>query len=144
MALFFPDGGKTISDLVAASGEPLIKEAGEFLKQARELTVAENWACNAQRDILRAKYHALMKERGVDVILCPPYVGCAPLKNGFDYGAYTMLWNLLDQPALVIPSGAFVDTTLDPMEVDYKPTNPIDQVQYDKCKYFERQTSVLC
>ena len=42
-----------------------------------------------------------MKDRGVDVILCPPFVGAAPEMNKMDYGTYTMLWNLLDLPALV-------------------------------------------
>ncbi|KAH9222070.1 fatty-acid amide hydrolase [Leptodontidium sp. 2 PMI_412] len=132
VTLFFPDGGKAITGLVAASGEPMNNEATSFLQHARELTVTENWACNAQRDQLRAEFHALMKERGVDVILCPPYVGGAPERNKMDYGTYTMLWNLLDQPALVFPTGAVVDPELDPVEIDYKPTNPIDQQQYDK------------
>lgn len=113
------------------------KSAGDFLQVARELSVAENWECNAKRDILRAEYHALMKERGVDVILCPPFIGSAPLMNKMDYGTYTMLWNLLDQPALVFPSGAFVDPALDPIDADYKPTNPMDQAQYEKCKNTE-------
>jgi amidase len=136
ITLFFPDGGKTIKDLVAASGEPLNNDAGTFLQHAKQLTVAENWAYNARRDQLRAEFHALMKERGVDVILCPPYVGSAPLQHKTDYGTYTMLWNMLDQPALVFPSGLFVDPSLDPVDADYKPMNPMDQQQHDKCKYY--------
>lgn len=111
------------------------EDAANFLRHAKKLTVAENWAYNARRDRLRAEFHALMKERGVDVILCPPYVGSAPLRNRTDYGTYTMLWNMLDQPALVFPSGLVVDPALDPVEVDYKPTNEMDQEQYDKCKW---------
>lgn len=114
-------------------------EASSFLQVARELTVMENWAYNDRRDKLRAEFHALMKERGVDVIVCPPYVGSAPLRNKMDYGTYTMLWNMLDQPALVFPTGQFVDPDLDPIDVDYKPTNPMDQQQYDKCKYHMRR-----
>ncbi|KAL2061684.1 hypothetical protein VTL71DRAFT_7061 [Oculimacula yallundae] len=132
VTLFFPDGGRAITDLVTESGEPMNNEAAAFLQHARELTVTENWACNAQRNRLRAEFHALMKERGVDIILCPPYVGSAPEKNKMDYGTYTMLWNLLDQPALVFPTGAVVDIELDPVDSEYKPINPIDQQQYDK------------
>lgn len=134
ITLFFPDGGKAILDLIKESGEPLNTEAGAFLQHARELSITENWSCNAQRDLLRAEFHALMKERGVDVILCPPFVGSAPLMGKMDYGTYTMLWNLLDHPALVFPSGVCVSEALDPVDADYKPTNPIDQMQYDKCK----------
>ena len=135
VTLFFPDGGKTITDLVNASGEPMNLEASSFLQHARELTVAENWAYNDRRDKLRAEFHALMKERGVDVIVCPPYVGAAPLRNKMDYGTYTMLWNMLDQPALVFPTGQFVDPALDPVDASYTPTNPMDQQQYDKCMH---------
>ncbi|RDW87885.1 hypothetical protein BP5796_03579 [Coleophoma crateriformis] len=132
VTLFFPDGGKTITDLVAASGEPMNEDAAAFLQHAKLLTVAENWAYNDRRDKLRAEFHALMKSRGVDVILCPPYVGCAARKNKTDYGTYTMLWNLLDQPALVFPAGITVDPALDSVDTDYKPTNEMDQVQYSK------------
>lgn len=110
------------------------EDAGTFLQHAKMLTVAENWAYNDRRDKLRAEFHALMKARGVDIILCPPYVGSAPLRNKTDYGTYTMLWNMLDQPALVMPSGLFVDPVLDPVDGDYKPTNDIDQAQFDKCE----------
>lgn len=79
-----------------------------------------------------------MKARGVDVILCPPYVGSAPLRNQTDYGTYTMLWNALDQPALVFPTELSVDRDLDPVEKGYVPTNPIDQQQFEKCKFFRR------
>jgi amidase len=136
VTLFFPDGGKTITDLVAASGEPLNEDAATFLKHgAKLLTVAENWAYNDRRDKLRAEFHALMKARGVDVILCPPYVGSAPIKNGCDYGGYTMIWNMLDHPALVFPSGLFVDSKVDVVETEYVPTNDADKLQYSKCKH---------
>lgn len=134
ITLFFPDGGKAIMDLINLSGEPLNAEAGTFFQHAKEISVTENWACNAKRDQLRAEFHALMKKRGVDIILCPPFVSCAPLMGKMDYGTYTMLWNLLDQPALVYPSGLFVSESLDPVDVEYKPTNPMDQVQHDKCE----------
>lgn len=119
-------------------------EAATFLQHAKELTVAENWAANAQRDELRTEFHALMKQRGVDVILCPPYVGSAPERNKTDYGTYTMLWNLLDQPALVFPSGVVVDPALDPVEDEYKPTNPVDQLQYNKCKFTVPRMCLHC
>lgn len=132
--MFFPDGGKAITDLIAASGEPLNKEATSVLTLAKELTVAENWEYNARRDCLRAEFHALMKERGVDVILCPPYIGCAPLSGEMDYGSYTMLWNMLDQPALVFPSGITVDPELDPVPEEYVSLSEFDQKQQAKCK----------
>ena len=107
-------------------------DAETFLRHANELTVAENWAYNDRRDKIRSEFHALMHERGVDVILCPPFIGSAPLMNKMDYGTYTMLWNMLDQPALVFPFG-FVDPELDQVDMEYNPTSPLDQQQYEKC-----------
>lgn len=132
ITLFFPDGGKAITDLIALTGEPLSTGAATFLQHARELTVSENWAANAQRDRLRAEFHSLMKDRGVDVILCPPFVGAAPEMNKMDYGTYTMLWNLLDLPALVFPTGEVVDGRVDVVEEGYVPVNEIDKAQFER------------
>ena len=115
-----------------------------MLANARELTVLENWAYNERRDKLRAKYHALMKEKGVDVILCAPYVGCAPRRNDTSWGNYTMMWNMLDHPALVFPTGLSVDAALDPVDAGYKPMNDYDKGQYERCKAPESCETSVC
>tara|TARA_R110002060_G_scaffold27164_3_gene36920 strand:- start:646 stop:885 length:240 start_codon:yes stop_codon:yes gene_type:complete len=76
-----------------------------------------------------------MKDRGVDVILCPPFVGAAPEMNKMDYGTYTMLWNLLDLPALVFPTGEVVDGRVDVVEEGYVPVNEIDKAQFERCEF---------
>lgn len=111
------------------------EDARSFLQHAKLLSVAENWAYNDSRNKLRSEFHALMKERDVDIIVCPAYVGSAPVRQGTDYGTYTMLWNMLDHPALVFPTGDVVDVELDPVDVKYTPTNPIDKQQFDKCEF---------
>jgi len=134
IALFFPDDAKTQRNLLAQSGEPANEQSEYMLRIGREISVPENWAYNARRDKLRSEIHALMKERGVDVILTAPYPGAAPLVGAVDYGAYTMLWNMFDMPALVVPTGLVVDPVLDARDSNYKPLNEHDQVQYDKCQ----------
>lgn len=42
---------------------------------------------------------------GVDFILCPAYVGVAPVLYEAQYWNYTAVWNVLDLPAVVFPSG---------------------------------------
>jgi amidase len=121
--------------MIAISGEPINEDVRSFLQHAKLLSVAENWALNDRRNQLRAEFHALMKERGVDIIICPAYVGSAPVRKGTDYGTYTMLWNMLDQPALVFPTGDIVTAELDPIDRSYAPTNPIDKQQFEKCMY---------
>lgn len=132
--LFFPDAAKTCLDIIALSGEPLNPDAKAVLANARELTVVENWAYNDRRDKLRAEYHALMKAQGVDVILCAPYVGCAPLRNDMSWGNFTMIWNMLDHPALVFPTGLSVDAEVDVVDEEYKPMNEYVRAQYERCE----------
>lgn len=132
--MFFPDGARTQLDLLEAAREPLNADTIKGVRCDRVLSLRESWAYNVRRDELRAGHHELMKSRGVDVIICPPYPGCAPLRNDMDWGCYTMLWNLFDLPALVFPTGLFVDTALDPIETEYQPANKYDRIEYEKCK----------
>jgi Asp-tRNA(Asn)/Glu-tRNA(Gln) amidotransferase A subunit family amidase len=97
------------------------------------LTVAENWELNFQRDVYRDEYHALMKSRGVDFILCPAYVGAAAVLGESHYWNYTAIWNILDQPAVVFPSGLIVDPTLDSVrDSEYQPRSAIDEREWKK------------
>ncbi|KAK5057483.1 hypothetical protein LTR84_011483 [Exophiala bonariae] len=139
IALFFPDGGKTQWDLLKQSGEPVYQQSRAMLEIAREITVAENWAYNARRDALRNEFHSLMTQRGVNVILTAPYPGAAPLVGTVDYGVYTMLWNMLDMPALVMPVGLTVDPTLDRKSPSYQTISEYDKGQFDK---FDAEDSV--
>ncbi len=54
-----------------------------------------------------------MKERGVDVILCPAYVGVAAELAQGQYWLYTSIWNILDQPAITFPTGLKADPKID-------------------------------
>lgn len=93
-------------------------------------------------------YHRVMKERGVDFILCPAYVGAAPPLATAKYWLYTAIWNILDQPAAIFPTGLKVDPELDPVEASYTPRSKQDEEEYRMCKFFlptskDRNVSVL-
>lgn len=75
-----------------------------------------------------------MKERGVDVILCPTYVGVASELGTAQYWLYTSTWNILDQPGAVFPTGLKADPKVDAIEADYKPRSPVDEREYKKCE----------
>jgi Asp-tRNA(Asn)/Glu-tRNA(Gln) amidotransferase A subunit family amidase len=94
--------------------------------------VAENWDLNYQRDIYRDDYHALMKSHGVDFILCPAYVGVASVLGESQYWNYTAIWNILDQPAAVFPSGLYVDPHLDAVDSSYQPRSAEDEREWKK------------
>ncbi|KAK1472416.1 amidase [Colletotrichum cuscutae] len=131
-SLYFPQGPKPYLDTFAESGEPVLpltEHAFRFSK-AEPLTVAENWNLNYRREEYRRDYHALMKHRGVDVILCPAYVGAGVLQGGAEYWNYTAIWNVLDQPAAILPSGLKVDKAIDKPEEDHTPRNDYDAKEW--------------
>ncbi|TDZ13834.1 putative amidase [Colletotrichum spinosum] len=131
-ALYFPRGPKPYLDTFAESGEPVLpltQHAFDF-SGPEPLTVAENWALNYEREAYRRQYHAVMKERGVDFILCPAYVGAGVVQGGARYWNYTAIWNILDHPAAVLPSGLRVDKAVDQAEEDYAFRNADDEREW--------------
>lgn len=79
------------------------------------------------------RYHRLMRERGVDFLLCPTYVGVAAELGTAQYWGYTSIWNILDQPAVVFPTGLKADPQIDVAETDYTPRNETDEREFKKC-----------
>jgi amidase len=75
-----------------------------------------------------------MKERGVDFILSPAYIGVASQLATGKYWLYTAIWNILDQPAAIFPTGLKADPALDPVELDYTPRSKQDEEEYKNCK----------
>lgn len=76
-----------------------------------------------------------MKERGVDFILCPAYVGVAAELGSGHYFGYTAVWNILDQPAITFPTGLKVDPVADAVDKSYKPKSADDEREYKKCEW---------
>lgn len=73
-----------------------------------------------------------MKSRGVDFLLTPTYPGVAAVLGESQYWNYTAIWNILDQPAVVFPSGLVVDETLDQVDEGYEPRNEMDEREQRK------------
>ncbi|KAK2596552.1 hypothetical protein N8I77_013437 [Diaporthe amygdali] len=129
--LYFPDGGKRYVDEFAKSGEPalpLTLHAFDFARNSGKvpLSVHDNWALNREREDYRREHHALMKERGVDFILGPAYVGAGVLQGGAKYWHYTSVWNILDLPSVVLPSGLRCDKNVDIRDETYQPRSDVD------------------
>lgn len=134
-ALYTPDGGRRIRKILEDSGEPMLpltKHAIDF--SAKEpLSVDENWALNFEREKYRREYHALMKERGVDVILCPTYLSAGALIGAPKYWGYTSIWNILDQPGLTFPTGLKVDKNVDLADSSYSPRSEMEKTEWQSC-----------
>ncbi|KAE8419758.1 amidase signature domain-containing protein [Aspergillus pseudocaelatus] len=131
-AFFAADGFQNLREALEASGEPILPLTNVVYGWGKEMTVYKNWELNYQREVFRAQYHELMKLRGVDVILSPAYPGVAPEHETGTYIGYTSVWNALDHPAVIIPTGMHVDPSLDPEDSSYVPRNELDAAEHAK------------
>ncbi|KAF9879590.1 amidase [Colletotrichum karsti] len=131
--LYFPDGGERIRQALASSGEPLLPltEHALSFSAPKPLTISDNWDLNLEREKYRREYHALMKARGVDVLLCPAYPGVGALQGQAKYWNYTSIWNVLDQPAVTFPSGVVANRTKDIPDADFQPRSEIEAREWD-------------
>ncbi|KAB8231082.1 amidase signature domain-containing protein [Aspergillus alliaceus] len=109
--LYYPDSAASQKHLIAQTSEPTLPLTSWAFSYAHPtpFSIAETWALNIARDKYRDEYHALMKTQGVDFILCPAYVGVAAALGEAQYWNYTAIWNILDLPAVVFPSGMKVE-----------------------------------
>lgn len=98
------------------------------------LSIEENWDLNFEREAYRRAYHARMKAAGVDVILCPGYLGVGALQGTPKYWNYTSIWNLLDQPAVSFPSGVRADKTVDDVDATYTPRSELEREEQAACE----------
>ncbi|KFZ24298.1 hypothetical protein V502_01222 [Pseudogymnoascus sp. VKM F-4520 (FW-2644)] len=128
--LFYPDGAASQTAALRSSGEPWLPLTKEAFIRARMMTVPETWAVNLERETYRSEYRLLMKTHKVDFILCPAYVGVAAEPHTARYFAYTAIWNVLDMPGVVFPTGLKVDQELDIIESGYQPRSPEDEAEY--------------
>ncbi|KAH3671165.1 hypothetical protein OGAPHI_000876 [Ogataea philodendri] len=132
-SMYFADGCAAQNKLLGASGEPIHPlTAMAFSFGKGELTVSENQELNYRRDEFRNKYQQLMIERGVDVILCPAYVGVAAELGTTSYWGYCSHWNLLDQPGLVFPTGLYQDPVVDKVDPRTEYWNLTDEKESQK------------
>ncbi|KAJ7678343.1 amidase signature domain-containing protein [Mycena rosella] len=113
--LFFVDGGRRVRERAAVSGEPLVPLTEWVITRpsVKDHTVHELWELNLRREALRAAYLAHFNAQRVDAVLCPAGAGPAPALGTCKYWGYTNVWNLVDYPAAVFPTGLHCDPAVD-------------------------------
>lgn len=138
--LCFPDGGQRYLDEFDESGEPPLASTRHTFKMENKsdkipITAHDTSALSQEREIYQREHDALMKERGVDFILGPAYVGAAAIQGGAKYAHYTSIWNILDLPAVVLPSGVTCGKNVDIRDETYRARSDIDEEEWRVCKY---------
>ncbi|KAF7305338.1 Amidase domain-containing protein [Mycena chlorophos] len=132
-ALYFVDGGARIRAKAAEGGEPLVPLTQWVITRptVKNHNISELWEVRtwyfylelfadydiaqliARRDGLRVEYLAHFNAQNLDVVLCPAGAGPAPVLGTCKYWGYTNVWNFLDYPAAVFPTGALCDPAID-------------------------------
>ncbi|KAJ7631586.1 amidase signature domain-containing protein [Mycena polygramma] len=113
--LYFVDGGASVRERAAVTGEPILPLTEWVIThpKVKDHNMHELWDLNLRREALRAEYLQHFNSQNVDVVLCPVGPGPAPLLGTSKYWGYTNVWNFVDYPAAVFPTGLHVDPALD-------------------------------
>lgn len=77
--------------------------------------------------------------KGVDFVIAPVGPSAAPRHDTARYWGYTAVFNILDWPAYVFPTGEFVDAKLHPRDESYNPRDnefdPYNWTNYEPAEY---------
>ncbi|KAJ6136225.1 Amidase, partial [Penicillium capsulatum] len=110
--MFAMDPAKTAFQHISASGEPIIPALAstalphEYMKYGyAPLTLEGLYDLNEQRNHLKEEFRSLLVKSGVDAILTPGHQGTAQPHDVYGLPFHTVLWNVVDYPACIIPHG---------------------------------------
>jgi amidase len=136
-ALYFCNGAEEERNMMADVGEqPLpLTEWIQNQPNVKKRNWLEMNELISARENYRTRYAQIWNEReisfkcSIDCLLTPVGPSAAPIHGTAKWWGYTSVWNLLDYPTVVFPVTT-VDHIKDPIEVDYKPRNTLDDEHY--------------
>ncbi|KAF8548986.1 amidase [Imleria badia] len=140
--LYFDDGGERVRQCLKDGGEDILPLSEWVISppHTKNLSAHQAWEMHYKRDSFRHAYLQQWRKQNIDVLLCPAYPGVAARHNTARYWAYTAMWNLLDYPAAVFPTGLAVDPKVDVIDPTFSSMGPEDSynfVQYEPSVYTE-------
>ncbi|KAH3670675.1 hypothetical protein OGAPHI_001190 [Ogataea philodendri] len=118
---------------LAASGEPIVPltyNCLEFGCGDNGISLVDSWKIAQFRDEQRNLYLKTMNDKGVDFILMPTYCNVAPKPDTCHYWGYTCMWNFLDFPGVIFPSGLRADPAVDVPDFS-EPRSEIEKYEHD-------------
>ena len=131
--LYYTDCGKKLRDTLKSANEdmrPLTKWLQDQLPESLSLEEVE--ALIKRRNAIRQEYQDRFYAKNLDIILTPAGPAPAQPVGTTKYWNYTSTWNLLDWPALIFPTGLFVE---DSDKETVEPQNEHEEHLYSTCKF---------
>ncbi|KAG8221274.1 amidase signature domain-containing protein [Butyriboletus roseoflavus] len=126
--LFFDDGGETVRQCLKDGGEDMLPLSEWVISppHTKSLNATQAWELHYKRDSFRRAYLQYWREQNIDVLLSPTYPGVACRHDTARYWGYTAMWNLLDWPGAVFPTGLVVDPATDLIDSNFSSLGPED------------------
>ncbi|SYW79514.1 uncharacterized protein UHO2_04157 [Ustilago hordei] len=134
-SLYFIDSGKLFHLVAKSTGEPLLPLTQYILSQPfvpsatanleadssnntaspklEEMSVTQLWAAVRAREAFPKEFFKRWNELQLDCLLSPVQGNVAPRPGTIKYWGYTSVFNLVDYPGLVFPSGFKADARRD-------------------------------
>ena len=100
-------------------------------------TLDEYFAMKAVRGRIGAKYHKIWLDNGLDALIMPPASTTATPIDEWGPVTYTALWNFLDYPAMILPTGT-VQPGDEAESIDNASYGDADRKNYSLCE------SIIC
>ncbi|KAG1745116.1 amidase signature domain-containing protein [Suillus paluster] len=112
--LYYEDGGATVRRLLQEGGEDMhpLTEWVISPPHVKDHDAAQVWKLRDQRDVFRREYSDHWWSQNVDVVVCPPFQA---------------IWNLLDYPGAVFPTGLVADPAVDMYQEPPIPMSAADE-----------------
>ncbi|EXJ91388.1 hypothetical protein A1O1_04500 [Capronia coronata CBS 617.96] len=109
------------------AGEPVVPSVQKigFWDIPRK-THEEAWALNAKKLALQKEMLDRWQEAGINVVLAPAGPHTAVLPGDWTTDMYTVAWNAMDYPAVIIPFTK-ADPALDPKDKIFVPMHELDE-----------------
>lgn len=129
-SLYTCDGNKAQLAMFKPSGEPLLPLTKWFLEfgGGKEYDIVGNKLMNAKRDQWKNEMlNRFFNGLNLDFILSPTNVAPAEVPGESYYWGYTALWNLIDYPNVVFPTGIKHDVELDSIMPDTLKSNAFEE-----------------
>jgi len=128
------DGGSFTMGLLSSTQEPKVPWIESRLKDNPPKTLQQLYALGVKRlEIQKELLSALWKDETVDAIIMPVFPHPVTRHDEFNSANFTMMWNMLDWPAVAIPAGEVTEQDIQKKLTETKSISSWDEANKKLC-----------